>query len=249
MPEISVVMGNYNDGLCIPIAIESLRWNAYNHGNMDDPKIAKFELIIVDDASDDDSVEIIKQMLRKHSDLDVKAFETNKNLTHNGTLPWNTAVKKAKYDLICLSSSDVIHLHGLNLLHLAEDVLTFDKVIVSPHLFSWKPRDHSTIFKPGGQLEGSMIKKQYLHRFPFNETIKGMTVWDTEWFIRSSKGGIRQMHCTKLAPALHMTTYKPLGIESYGPSRKIITKGSYTSDYAPEENEWGNHPSLTEIQP
>lgn len=93
-PKISVIMPVYNAGKFLPESIESILGQTFNN----------FEFIIVDDASTDNSWEIIKEYANK--DNRIKAFQNNKNLGVSKTT--NIAISKtqAKY-LARMDADDV----------------------------------------------------------------------------------------------------------------------------------------------
>lgn len=91
-PLISVVMPVYNAGKFLPEAIKSILCQTYNN----------FEFIIVDDASTDNSWEIIKEYEKK--DNRIKAFKNNKNLGVSATT--NMAISKTKGKYVARMDAD-----------------------------------------------------------------------------------------------------------------------------------------------
>jgi cellulose synthase/poly-beta-1,6-N-acetylglucosamine synthase-like glycosyltransferase len=92
---VSIVMPCYNDGKTIGAAIESLL-------DLDYPK-NMLEIIIVDDCSKDDSVEIIKSYVKKHKN--VRLIINTKN-SGGAAEPTNIGIKAAKYNYIAVADSD-----------------------------------------------------------------------------------------------------------------------------------------------
>lgn len=91
----SVLMANYNNGKYIKKAIESVLNQTYS----------KWELIIVDDASTDNSLEIIKPYLRNKR---IKLIKHKKNLGCGATK--KTCARNANGELLgVLDSDDVLH--------------------------------------------------------------------------------------------------------------------------------------------
>ena len=91
---ISVIMSVYNDSKYLKDSIDSILNQTFK----------EFELIIVDDCSTDNSLEIIKEYALK--DNRVKIIENNKNLGLAVSL--NKAWKEAKYDYIARIDGDDI---------------------------------------------------------------------------------------------------------------------------------------------
>jgi glycosyltransferase involved in cell wall biosynthesis len=94
---ISIITPNYNGAIYIASAIQSVINQTYT----------KWELIIVDDCSTDNSVNIIKEYIDK--DERIKLFQMPQN---NGlpAIPRNFGIEKAKGDFIAFLDSDDIWL-------------------------------------------------------------------------------------------------------------------------------------------
>lgn len=99
---ISVVIPNYNGESIIEKSLTSVlsALAKYHHGEK--------ELIVVDDASKDTSVEKIKTFLASHEDKTVKVIfmENKKNLGFAPTV--NKGVKKATGEILILLNTDVV---------------------------------------------------------------------------------------------------------------------------------------------
>jgi len=92
-PLISICMPNYNYEHYIKEAIESILSQTYSN----------FELIIVDDASTDNSAEIIKSF----NDPRIKLYQNTSNIFMFPTI--NKAIKQAKGDIIAVIHSDDLY--------------------------------------------------------------------------------------------------------------------------------------------
>jgi GT2 family glycosyltransferase len=103
-PLLSVLMANFNNGCFIKKAIESVRLQT----------LSEWELVIIDDASADDSVSSIKPFL---SDFRIRFSQNKKNLGYIETLKILIALAKSPI-IVILDSDDT----------LAEDAL--EKVIL-----------------------------------------------------------------------------------------------------------------------
>lgn len=97
-PTFSVIMPSYNHERYIGDAIESVLNQSYGD----------LELIIIDDASDDDSVTIIKKY--QSEDSRIRAYFHSQNLGIARTM--NEAISKASGDYIALTASDDVWLEN-----------------------------------------------------------------------------------------------------------------------------------------
>lgn len=99
--DISIVIPNFNGAKLleknIPKVFDSLK--EYTQKTK-----TKGEVIIVDDASSDSSVSVIKKLCTKYSDLIF--LENERNFGFSSTI--NKGVKHAKGDIVILFNSDVI---------------------------------------------------------------------------------------------------------------------------------------------
>src|SRR5258706_6364561 len=91
---VSVVMCTYNGGRFVAEQLESICGQTYD----------KLQIIIVDDASTDNSYEIVKQ----HADKDkrIQPYQNDNNIGVN--LNFNKACKLATGDLIAIADQDDI---------------------------------------------------------------------------------------------------------------------------------------------
>jgi len=96
-PLVSVVMANYNYGHMIEDAIQSVVEQTYG----------RFELIVVDDGSTDDSAKVVQRFVDK--DTRITLIEQD-NAGQGGA--WNTAFARCRGDVICLLDSDDLYEPG-----------------------------------------------------------------------------------------------------------------------------------------
>ncbi len=95
-------MANYNNSEYIEVAIESVLKQSYQF----------WELVIVDDNSSDNSLEIIKKYLDREN---IKLIKHEKNLGYGGTL--KTASMNATKDILCIvDADDKLHEKALEVL-------------------------------------------------------------------------------------------------------------------------------------
>jgi len=95
MPKVSIITPTYNGERFIERAIKSVLWQTFND----------WELIVVDDASTDQTVEIIKRYCEK--DKRIKLIELKEN-TGGPAIPRTIACKEAKGKLIAFLDQDDI---------------------------------------------------------------------------------------------------------------------------------------------
>src|SRR3989344_5300354 len=97
MPLVSVIMPVYNAEKYVPAAIESILNQTYK----------RFELIIIDDQSTDNSSPIIKTYKRRHR-TKIQLIETKKNLNRGGDMCANLGIERARGKYIAHMSADDI---------------------------------------------------------------------------------------------------------------------------------------------
>ena len=91
-PTLTVFLPNFNHARFLPQALENLEKHSYR----------PLEIIIVDDASTDNSVEIIEAFARKHSYVRVIKNEINRGVAENA----NMALKISKGTFFCGVAAD-----------------------------------------------------------------------------------------------------------------------------------------------
>lgn len=91
-PLITVVMPNYNGSRFVEQAIDSVLSQTYE----------KFELLVVDDCSKDDSLQLIQQKAQRDSRIRVIALEHNAGVANAR----NVGIKEAKGEYIALLDND-----------------------------------------------------------------------------------------------------------------------------------------------
>lgn len=99
---VSIVSANWGNTPVLPAHIEGFAKQDYPRDKM--------EVLFVDDNSPDknECIDIMKKLMRKHADLNIRFFETNKNLNWNSTISTNIGVKRAKGDIIIFCDSDTL---------------------------------------------------------------------------------------------------------------------------------------------
>ena len=67
-------------------------------------KIKNWELLIVDNKSNDKTVKIVKQIISKNKSNKIRLIKNKENILYSGSS--NKIIEKAKYDLIAIMDSD-----------------------------------------------------------------------------------------------------------------------------------------------
>jgi glycosyltransferase involved in cell wall biosynthesis len=153
----SVIIPNYNHSRYLLERFESL----LNQENL------RIEFIILDDASSDNSVEIIKKYLPRLNDKKVFFNEVNSGSTY---CQWNLGVSNAKNNFIHIAESDDSAISGL-LFHLCkifesdnDIVLSFCKSNIinaeSKHIGTWQYDD--PVFDNDFVMDGYVFIEKYL---------------------------------------------------------------------------------------
>ena len=92
MKLVSVVVGTYNGSKYIETQLQSIIEQTYSN----------LEVIIVDDASNDDTVAIVQNIAKKHKHISAYTFNDNLGYIKN----FERGIALAKGDLIALSDQD-----------------------------------------------------------------------------------------------------------------------------------------------
>ena len=98
MPKLSIVIPNYNGGENLKRSIESCKAIQISEDN--------YEILIIDNKSTDNSVDIVNEMKKKFTNIRLIQNEKNVGRIQN----WNTSIEKADGDyLIFLFANDLIN--------------------------------------------------------------------------------------------------------------------------------------------
>jgi len=196
----------------------------------------KLEVLVVDDASDDDSLE--KALRLKRGRPEIRVFETHESLTHNINLPANIAFKRAKYDYVVLSPSDIVHVDKRNFQEYLRLFQRDPEIYALPHL-----RDSVSGFETTASLAGScMLKKHLLQLTGFDERMYGWGAEDNDLSYRLRMIGVKQVtaeaHVLHLCPNVHR--------EINPKNDQVHAENCKRRSWAPNK-EWGEHPKLEEL--
>ena len=142
-------MPNYNKGKYIGEAIESVMNQTF----------VDFELIVVDDASTDDSVKVVEHYAQNKSKLRLVRLEKQRGVS----AARNLGIKSAKGELICLLDSDDVY----SPIKLEKQVLALREEATPVIVYTewWRIDENSTILPPGkrdhprgsGQIFGDVL--------------------------------------------------------------------------------------------
>ncbi len=96
-PKISIIVSNYNSGNLLVKYIESLIINSCDE---------QYEIIIVDNGSTDNSIELIEDYIRKNSIENINIIRLNRNAGYVNAV--NTGLKYARGKYLVISNEDVL---------------------------------------------------------------------------------------------------------------------------------------------
>jgi glycosyltransferase involved in cell wall biosynthesis len=94
MPKVSVIVPNYNHSQFLSERLDSIINQTYKD----------FELIILDDASTDNSIDVINQYLNKYPEL--IRFQPSTNNSGSPFVQWDNGIKLAKGEFVWIAESD-----------------------------------------------------------------------------------------------------------------------------------------------
>lgn len=92
LPTLSIIIPNYNHGHCLPIAVNAILKQS----------VQPFEIIIIDDGSTDESVDVIEGLAGRYATI--KFFRNNQNRGVCFTV--NRGIEMARGEYVFLSSAD-----------------------------------------------------------------------------------------------------------------------------------------------
>lgn len=225
---ISIIMTNWNKAKYIEPAIMSLETQTVK------PK----ELLFIDDASDDNSLDIIKNIKRKVS-FPIKIFETYISFTENICLPANIGFKMSTQPILVINPSDIMHLNPKNLETIIDHHTRNRNLILTPKLFRKDKIQRISI-------AGMSVRREYIFKIKgYDERMHGWGGNDTDLLARLTMIGLKHVICEEII-VKHME-------HPYDKRRPFNKDNDYihaenirNNTYAPN-NKWGVHPLLEEI--
>jgi glycosyltransferase involved in cell wall biosynthesis len=121
VPKVSIVLPSYNHSQFLIDRLESIANQTYKD----------WEVIIIDDNSMDNSVEIIEKFLKENQDFKVKHFIINAINTGSGYKSWQKGIALAATDYIWIAETDDYSESGF----LQESIRVLEKDINIPLVF------------------------------------------------------------------------------------------------------------------
>lgn len=98
---------------CEPVSVVVCARDAYDYLVHLVPKLISqdypvFEIIIVNDCSEDETAEYLKSIVREHKNVSVVSLTQHLNFFHGKKFPLSMGIKSAKYDLLLLTDADCV---------------------------------------------------------------------------------------------------------------------------------------------
>ncbi|MGR3811688.1 glycosyltransferase family 2 protein [Jiulongibacter sp. NS-SX5] len=143
MPEVSVILPNYNHSAYLDRRVESILNQTFQD----------FELIILDDASTDDSLEVLRKY-KEHPK--VKAIVSSESNSGSTFIQWEKGLKMAKGNFIWIAESDDIAEPAFLELHVNK-LSKNDELGLSFSASSWINNEDQIIHEPNH--ENDFVKK------------------------------------------------------------------------------------------
>lgn len=96
-----------------PVSVVICARNEYHNLVRNLPLILKqdyhdFEVVVVDDASDDDTAQLLQQLQNQHAHLKVISLKESVNFFKGKKLPLSVGIKSARHDVVLLTDADCI---------------------------------------------------------------------------------------------------------------------------------------------
>lgn len=103
--QISICVPLWNRGRVLELSLKSIFRQAF-------PRHA-YEVILVDDASDDNTREVIEDICQRYGEYNIRAFFRERTTTNNDTAPLNIAFREAKGWIVMINQIDLLHVGEL----------------------------------------------------------------------------------------------------------------------------------------
>ena len=240
MPCFSVVVTNWNRGDSLAACVGSC---------LAQTGVEKLEVIIVDDASDDNSLEVATKLRQNHPDT-IRVFETHESLTHNICLPANIGIKRARHDLVVINPSDTLQLVPYNFQAYAAMIADKGKVWAGPHMHRVGLQECPDWNYKKCAQNGGCTKREYLHKITgYDEHMYGWGSDEPDFYNRLKLIGVTRQQVEAWVLHLHVKLVGPKPQRKVGDSYKIDRENWEKKRFAPNNPEtWGEHPKLEEIE-
>lgn len=126
--QITVAIPNYNRAPLLDSLVRSILWQSL-------PK-EMFEIIIVDDASEDKSIKVLKDICGRYSDYNIRVYPLEHTRTYSPSHPWNVATRYAIGNVVMLVQPDLVMVDKDTLGSALRLHHWIDKLILCPFLVS-----------------------------------------------------------------------------------------------------------------
>ena len=134
--QISICVPLYNRAKIIELSLQSILRQNF-------PKEA-YEVIFVDDASTDNTREVIEELCKKYAEYNIKAYFREKTTTYSGVAPFNVAFRESVGWIIMRNQIDIIHI-GEMLEATWRHHNHKDKICLYPKVLQMPDHDYRTI--------------------------------------------------------------------------------------------------------
>jgi len=266
---VSIVSANWGNTPVLPAHIEAFAKQDYPHDQM--------EVLFVDDNSPDkdECIKIMKKLMIKYRDLNIRFFETHKNINWNATISTNIGVKRAKGDIIVFCDSDVLLVgkdfitatvkhhsqrENLWLNPLNYEVLN-EKVLLEYVAKNFADIDKENFVNPSASnlyivpqpimwRGGSVRRAECIKLHCLDEGLKGWGGYEGHFYERLKKDGfVGGQDYTMQSIHMWNSPFKAGIHEHLFPDRYGKDRGHTTGDVIVNPSGWGEIDTLEEIQP
>jgi len=248
MLKLSVVMACWNKEFIVEKSIISI----------ENQTVKPHELLFIDDNSDDNSLEIVKNLRDKMS-FPIRIFETHESLTHNLCLPCNIGFKRAEGDVIMILDADTCSVNRTNFERIIQQHQENEKILLTPKLLAGPPSREPRLptidseklktlpeTKIKISLDGGSTRKEHIYKIKgYDERMYGWGANHPDFIARLKMIGVKVLRDEKVIFQHH---------KGSAPNRKYYKKNDLIHSenvsnkvHCPNEK-WGEHPLLELIK-
>lgn len=245
MLKLSVVMSCWNKEHIVEKVIISI----------ENQTVKPHELLFIDDNSDDNSLEIVKN-LRDQMSFPIRIFETHKSLTHNLCLPCNIGFKRAEGDILMILDADTCSVNRTNFEQIIQQHQVNKKILLTPKLLIGTiPREPTidsnklkTMQDSGVRIsaDGSSTRKEHIHKIKgYDERMYGWGANHPDIVARLGMIGVKALRDE--AVIFQHQGGRALKRKHNPKNDSIHMSNVRNHVYCPNE-EWGEHPLLELVE-
>jgi glycosyltransferase involved in cell wall biosynthesis len=169
LPPVTVVLPMRNASSTVIKALESIRFQTYPIS----------EVILVDNVSSDNSVEVVKKFAKRNPRMNIKVIENKKDLMVAGS--YNIGIKAAKTSFVALVQSDCCYTSSTALATLVDPLLKDSEIVatygfVENPLSVWKKYsfwEKCLLANDSGRIASGLVGKVDCYRRDVLLSIKG----------------------------------------------------------------------------